>query len=63
MAFFITRPVYSGSTATAWFQYSVAAVMGADGQHIPPFVERELCTLEKRAGAWRLTGCKLAGRT
>ncbi|HEY3776587.1 MAG TPA: hypothetical protein VGL35_00870 [Rhizomicrobium sp.] len=63
MAFFITRPVYSGKRAKAWFQYSVASLRRADGTLLPPFVERELCALEKRAEQWYLLGCKLTAIT
>ncbi|HTT83589.1 MAG TPA: hypothetical protein VMF67_08905 [Rhizomicrobium sp.] len=59
MGFFVTRPVYSNAGARAWFQYSVTAVTGADGKKIPPFVERDLCLLEKDADGWHVTRCKL----
>lgn len=60
MGFFVTRPVYSRSGAKAWFQYNVASVAAAGGKNILPFVERELCTLEKDADGWHLTRCKLS---
>jgi hypothetical protein len=60
MGFFVTRPIYFDSGAKAWFQYNVAAVGTANGKNIPPFVERELCTLEKDADGWHLTRCKLS---
>jgi hypothetical protein len=59
MGFFISRPVFSATGASAYFQYSVAPIATADGKKIPPFLERELCTLEKEADRWHLTGCKL----
>jgi hypothetical protein len=57
MGFFITRPIYTGTSAKALFQYSVAT----DGTRIPPFVEHELCCLEKDAAGWHLIRCKLMG--
>jgi hypothetical protein len=61
MGFFITRPIYSGTSAKASFQYSVASVAAAGGKRIPPFAERDLCTLEKDAAGWHLIRCKLMG--
>jgi hypothetical protein len=59
MGFAITRPVYSHHGATTRFQYTVAAVAGAGGKKIPPFVEQEICSLEKGSNGWRLLRCKL----
>lgn len=61
IAFFITRPDYSGSRATAFFHYSVASVRLPDGAVLPPFLERERCSLEKKPGGWHLVSCKLIG--
>lgn len=61
IAFFVSRPVYSGKRATAFFHYSVASVRLPDGAILPPFFERERCLLEKRADGWHLAGCKLTG--
>lgn len=63
LGFFITRPVYSGSRAKASYEYSAAAIRSAGGSTIPPFVERENCTLVKDAGGWRLISCDLASAT
>ncbi|MGH6889236.1 MAG: hypothetical protein ACREHF_08580 [Rhizomicrobium sp.] len=60
MAFFITRPTYAGPRATAYFQYTVAALRLPDGSLLPPFLERERCSLEKRAGEWHLLSCKIS---
>lgn len=59
MGFIITRPVYTASGASTYFQYSVVAIPADNGKQISPFLERKLCTLEKRAGGWHLIGCKL----
>jgi len=59
IGFFITRPVYSRTGASAYFQYSVAAVSGSNGTKIAPFIEQQLCTLEKDAAGWHLIRCKL----
>lgn len=59
IAFFVSRPVYSGEHAAAFFHYSVASVRLPDGTMLPPFFETEQCVLEKTAAGWHLTGCKL----
>lgn len=61
IAFFVSRPIYSGKSATAFFHYSVASVRLPDGAILPPFFERERCSLEKQADGWHLAGCKLTG--
>jgi len=63
IGFFITRPVYSPTGASAYFQYSVAAVSDSNGKKIAPYIEQELCTLEKDAGGWHLIRCKLTAIT
>lgn len=59
LGFFISRPIYSGNRAEASYQYSAAAIRGADGRTIPPFAEREICTLERTANGWQLLRCEL----
>jgi hypothetical protein len=63
MGFFITRPVYSGAGANAYYQYSVGPVAAPNGKKISPFVEQELCTLEKDANGWHLVRCKMTAIT
>jgi hypothetical protein len=61
MVFFVTRPTYAGRRATAYFQYAVAPVRLPDGSLLSPFLERELCSLEKQPAGWHLLGCRLTG--
>ena len=63
MGFFITRPAYSATGASAYFQYSVAPVSAPDGSKLSPFIEQELCTLEKHAEGWHLVRCKMTAIT
>ena len=63
MRFFITRPAYSATGASAYFQYSVAPVSAPDGSKLSPFIEQELCTLEKHAEGWHLVRCKMTAIT
>jgi hypothetical protein len=63
IGFFITRPVYTATGASAYFQYSVATVSAPNGKAIAPYVEEELCTLEKDAVGWHLIRCKLMAIT
>jgi hypothetical protein len=59
MAFFITRPAYSSTGASAYFQYSVGPVPTGNGKKIAPFIKEELCTLDKRAEGWHLIHCEM----
>lgn len=67
-AFYISRPEYSGTNATAELNqavrpaprpYGSGAVPGPDGSSVAPFMERDRCTLEKVAGRWRIVACKM----
>ncbi len=58
-AFSISRPVYSGTQATADIAERVLHEPSPDGKQYAPFVEMEICTLEKRGGHWHLVACKL----
>ncbi len=63
IGFFVTRPVYSTAGASAWFQYSVGPVATAGGKQIAPFIEQELCVLDRHADGWHLIRCKMTAIT
>jgi len=63
MEFFITRPTYSATSASAYYQYRVGPVAMPNGKKISRFVEQELCTLEKGANGWHLIRCKMTAIT
>jgi hypothetical protein len=56
--FFITRPRYTGTTATVDLQYFISGPI-VDGKQLPPFISVETCSLEKQGDRWQLRECKL----
>jgi hypothetical protein len=56
--FFITRPRYSGTTATVDLQYFISGPV-RDGRELPPYMRLETCSLEKQDDRWQLRECKL----
>ena len=62
-AFYISRPQYSGTKATAELNQAVRPEPGPDGSSVAPFMEKDRCTLEKVDGRWRLTECKMLAIT
>jgi len=61
--FYISRPVYSGTKATAELNQAVRAFPGPDGSSVAPFMEQDRCTLEKVGGRWRIVECKMLAIT
>jgi hypothetical protein len=60
--FFITRPRYSGTSATVELQLYISA-QGSDGKRLPPYLRSETCSLEKQENRWQLRECKLKAVT
>jgi hypothetical protein len=56
--FYITRPVYSGTGASADLHIRLRTAPRPDGSELAPYLKDEACTLEKRGGRWRLVECR-----
>jgi hypothetical protein len=56
--FSITRPRYTGASATVELQIFISEQI-VDGKRIPPFISVETCSLEKQGDRWQFRECKL----
>jgi len=57
-AFSITRPRYTGASATVDLQIFISGQIVA-GKRTPPFISVEICDLEKHGDRWQFRKCKL----
>ena len=56
--FYITRPVYSGTGASADLHIRLRSAPRPDGSRPAPYLKDERCTLERRDARWRLVECR-----
>jgi hypothetical protein len=56
--FSITRPRYTGASATVELQIFISEQI-VDGKRTPPFISVETCSLERQGGRWQFRECNL----